>query len=674
MMRKYGKMIFFIVMIFQLLNPHSTVMAEVPYYTYTSDSQGMISKTQTAYTPTKQISTINGEKLETPEHVFVDDEDFVYITDSARNKVYILDNNYRFYKELISDKFSEIRSTFVTEEYIYVVDSSASKIYIFEKSTHEYVREIGKPESPVFNEGYSFSPTHIAVDVRGNIYVRSSGSVNGLIMLNRDGDFITFFGANPLKVPLLDQIRSFLLTEAQQRKIERVFPDVPSNLAIDERGFIYTVTSSIETNPIKKFNVSGTNFFSDDLVATFNMESVWIGKYNNVYSVSSEGWIFEYDSEGNLLFLFGGNDVNSSRFGLLQRPVSIASKSSDELLVIDQGAKILQTYETTQFADAVHHAMSAYQAGEYTESKELWEYTMKYNSIFDHAHIGLGYAYLREGVPERAYEEFYAAKYTEGISEAFWEMRQAWLENNLNIVFMLLMTILIAWYTHKFLNRKYHYGVLVSQKVGVIRRVKVIDDLLYMFSFLRGPLNGIYEIQEKNRVAKKSSTVIYLLMAITFILHHMYTNVIFVPKNGYILYELSIMIFLFILWLVSNYLICSINDGEGTFTHVYNGTAYAISPILIIMPAVILFSNGLTLEQSVFYYLPIQAMFLWVVFLTFFMIKDMHNYDVGETIGVISKSIFTMLIIGLFIFVLYSLGNQMIHFLIDVVAEVSKRW
>jgi hypothetical protein len=657
-----------------VIQPNVYVFAEAPYYTYTSDSQGTIIKTQTAYTPSKQVSVINGEKLEMPEHVFVDEEDYIYIADSSHNKIFILDEQYRFYKELASDKFTSVKSSFVTDESIYVVDSVANIIFIFDKSTHEYLREIGQPDSPIFNEGYTFSPTHIAVDVRGNMYVRSSGSVNGLIMLNREGEFITFFGANPLNVPLVDQIRSFLLTETQQKKLERVFPDVPSNLAIDDRGFIYTVTSSIETNPVKKFNVSGTNYYPDDLVANHNMESVWVGKHNNVYSITSDGWIFEYDTEGNLLFLFGGNDVNSSRFGLLNRPVSVASNSVDELIIIDQGTSRIQTFESTQFADAVHDAMGAYQAGDYTKSKQLWQYTMKYNSIFDNAHIGLGDAYLREGDPHRAYEEYVDAEYNEGISEAYWEIRRSWLEHNLNSVFWFLLVSVSAVFSHKLLNKKYQYGPIVVNWISGLRRIKVFDDLLYIFSFLRQPLNGIYEIQDKNRVAKRSSAMIYILIAVIFILHHMYTNVLFVPKNEYIVYELSIMMFLFVLWLVSNYLICSISDGEGSFTHVFNGTAYAFSPILIIMPFVIVFSNGLTLEQSVFYHLPIQGMFIWVAFLLFFKIKDIHNYDVGETIGVISKSMFTMLIVGLFLFVLYSLGNQMIEFLYDVVTEVSKRW
>ncbi|MGZ9585468.1 YIP1 family protein [Paenibacillus marinisediminis] len=664
----------FVLLFFFTYNAYAA--AEAPYFTYTSDSDGFTQKTQTAYTPTTQISVINGQRLGMPEHVFVDDQDYVYITDSALNKVFILDQDFRFYKELTSDKFSAIKSTFVTEQYIYVVDTAKNTILIFDKPSHTLVQEIGKPDSPIFKEGYEFTPTHVAVDIRGNIYVRSTGSVNGLIMLNRDGEFITFFGANPLNVPLLDQVRSIFLTEVQEAKIQKVFSDVPNNLAIDKKGFIYTVTSSIETNPIKKFNVSGSNYFPDRIVGSFSMESVWIGKHNNVFSVSSDGWIFEYDTNGKLLFLFGGKDFNSSRLGLLNRPISIASNSSDELIVVDQGTKLIQNYRSTEFSDAVHNAMDAYQDGDYAKSRDLWKYTLQYNSKFDKARIGLGDAFLREGDTAGASEEFGYAKYKTGISEAFYEIRQAWLQNNLNIVFGALLAILLISYTHKILNKRYAYGSKITGKLkAYVKKVKIVDDLLYVFTFLKQPLEGFYQIQSEKRVSRKSSTVIYLLVVILFILHNKYTNPLFVPEQGfYIVYELWIFIGLAALWMVSNYLICSISDGEGKFRDVYNATAYSLSPVLVIMPLLILFSNGLTLEQSVFYHLPIQAMLIWVAFLMFFMIKDIHNYEVGETIGVIFRSVFTMLIIGLFLFVIYSIGSQLLGFVQDVVTEASKRW
>jgi Gluconolactonase len=654
--------------------PHTYAAADAPYYTYTSDSEGYTIKTQAAYTPGAQISVINGQRLEMPEHVFVDDQDYVYITDSALNKILILDGNFRFYKELASNKFSAIKSTFVTDQYIYVVDTSANKIMIFDKLSHTLVQEIGKPDSPIFAEGYEFAPTHVAVDVRGNIYVRSTGSVNGLIMLNRDGEFMTFFGANPLKVPLLDQLRSLFLTKVQEEKVQKVFSDVPSNLAIDKKGFIYTVTSSVETNPIKKFNVSGTNYFPDRMVGTFSMESVWIGNHNNVFAVSADGWIFEYDSYGNLLFLFGGKDFNSSRLGLLNRPVSMASNSADELIVVDQGTKIIQTYRSTEFADAVHQAMDAYQDGDYQKSKELWKYTLKYNSLFDKARIGLGDAYFRDGDAAAAMEEYRYAKYNPGVSEAFWEIRQSWLQNHLNIVFIVFLAVLLAHYVHKYLNRKYGYGPKISGAFRSVRTIKIVDDLLYVFTFLKQPLEGYYQIQYENRVSRVSSTVIYLLIVMLLIVHYEYASPLFVQKQGYVVYELASMVGLAVLWVLSNYLICSIADGEGEFRDVYNATAYSLSPVLVILPPLVLLSNGLTLEQSVFYHLPVQAMTIWVAFLMFFMIKDIHNYEVGETVSVIFRSVFTMLIIGLFLFVFYSIGSQLLGFVHDVFAEASKRW
>ncbi|WP_274365951.1 YIP1 family protein [Paenibacillus thermotolerans] len=661
------------VMLIYFSIPYTHAAAEAPYYTYTSDSEGYTIKTQAAYTPAAQILTINGQRLETPEHVFVDRQDYIYISDSKLNKVFILDSNYRFDRELTSDKFSAIKSVFVTDQYIYVADGS-NKILVFDKPSHTLVQEIGTPDSPIFSEGYKFNPTHIAVDVRGNIYVRSSGSVNGLIMLNRDGEFISFFGANPLKVPIMDRIRSLLLTKVQEEKIQKVQSDVPSNIAIDRKGFIYTVTSSVETNPIKKFNVSGTNYFPDNMVGTFSMESVWIGKHNNVFSVSSDGWIFEYDANGNLLFMFGGKDFNSIRLGLLSRPVSIASNSSDELIVVDQGTNLIQTYRSTEFADAVHSAMDAYQDGDYEKSKELWKFTLQYNSLFDNAHIGLGSAFLREGDAYAAMEEFWDAKYNTGISEAFWEIRQKWLQNNLNVVFSILVAILILGYAHTLLNKRYGYAGAIGGKLRIVRRIKVVDDLLYISSFLKRPLNGFYEIQYENRVSRTSSTVIYILVIVMVIALYEYANPLFVPKHGYFLHELSVMIGLAVLWVLSNYLICSISDGEGKFKDVYNATAYSLSPMLVIIPPLILVSNGLTLEQSVFYHLPVQAITIWVAFLMFFMIKDIHGYEVGETAGVIIKSLFTMLVIGLFLFVFYSLGSQLLGFVHDVLTEAGNRW
>ena len=670
---KKKTMLILLALLLATLVPESVLAQEVPYFTFTTDSEDYFLRTQTAYKPAKEITTFDGRSFVEPNHVFVDREDNVYISDTGLNQVIILDKELSYQGTLASEELVEVQSTFVTDEIIYAVDTSQNKIFLYDKETHEFLQEIGTPDAPVFNEGYPFLPTHLAVDMRGNLYIRGSESSNGLIMLNRAGEFVTFFGANPLNVPLLDQIRSFFLTETQQQAMETVFPNIIADVSIDQKGFVYTVTSSLAAGAIKKFNVAGTNYFPDDLLGEFNMESIWVGQQDSVYAVSSDGWIYEYDAQGQLLFVFGGNDVISSRFGILSRPTSIAATSDNELIIVDQGASSLVKYERTRFTEAVHQAMSSYQQGEYRVSQELWAYTLNYNSVFDNARIGLGNAYLREGDAQSAYQEFMSAEFTPGISAAFWEIRQDWLSANLNALFVLMMIGFLLWSIWRLLKKFSRRSLSLSHKLQWVKKYKLVDNFLFIFEFHQAIFDGIYTIKRRNRVSVFFSMILFFLYIVLFLSYHQWTNVIFVANNQYLLYELALLIFIVLLWVVSNYLICSINDGEGTFIQSVNGTAYAMTPLLFVFPVVILLSNGLTLEQSVFFYLPQAVTGLWILFLQFFVIKDLHNYDVGETFSIIFKSIFTMLIIGLCVFVLYTLGSQLVNFILDVITEVSAR-
>lgn len=615
---KKKTMLILLALLLATLVPESVLAQEVPYFTFTTDSENYFLRTQTAYTPVKEITTFDGRSFVEPNHVFVDREDNVYISDTGLNQVIILDKELSYQGTLASEELVEVQSTFVTDEIIYAVDTSQNKIFLYDKETHEFLQEIGTPDAPVFNEGYPFLPTHLAVDMRGNLYIRGSESSNGLIMLNRAGEFVTFFGANPLNVPLLDQIRSFFLTETQQQAMETVFPNIIADVSIDQKGFVYTVTSSLAAGAIKKFNVAGTNYFPDDLLGEFNMESIWVGQQDSVYAVSSDGWIYEYDAQGQLLFVFGGNDVISSRFGILSRPTSIAATSDNELIIVDQGASSLVKYERTRFTEAVHQAMSSYQQGEYRVSQELWAYTLNYNSVFDNARIGLGNAYLREGDAQSAYQEFMSAEFTPGISAAFWEIRQDWLSANLNTLFVLMMIGFLLWSIWRLLKKFSRRSLSLSHKLQWVKKYKLVDNFLFIFEFHQAIFDGIYTIKRRNRVSVFFSMILFFLYIVLFLSYHQWTNVIFVANNQYLLYELALLIFLVLLWVVSNYLICSINDGEGTFIQSVNGTAYAMTPLLFVFPVVILLSNGLTLEQSVFFYFPQAVTGLWILFLQFF--------------------------------------------------------
>jgi tetratricopeptide (TPR) repeat protein len=698
-----------------------------PYYTYTLDREGQLIRTSEAYTPADTILDTNGQSFTRLEHIYLDENDYLYITDSKMvntadmidpdtglpvisditgevvqerfvGAVIVLDDQYQEVARLYDDRLGFPKSTFVTEDLIYVVDLTSAGIYVYDKEALlegndvVLVDSYFVPDHPVFeavydNEGqleesgYPFRPEHIAVDALGNIYVQGQGSSNGLIMLDEEGDFLTFFAGNPLRVPLIDQIRGLFFTDEQEDKLQdisdnKIYYDVPSDLAIDEKGFIYTVTSSIPSAPIKKFNVSGQNFFQGSLFGSIDMTSITIGAYNNVIAVNDQGQIFEYDTNGHLLFLFGGKDFSFRRDGLLTTPVSVEVNSNDEIFVADQGNNLIQIYTPTPFTNTVHSAFEAYyDFGDYEQARSYWEYILEYNAMFDYAHIGLGDAMIRIKDYEGAYQEYQYANDYDGMSDAFWYLRQEWLQANLNTVFTVVVILLTLGITWKIMNRDKRFSERIIKRVDKVRGTSYfLDELAYIPTFLRHPLQGYHEIKREHRAHVGTAVVIYLLLLMMFTLHFMWTNErILQTENLNISYQLLILALTMILFVVSNYLVCTINDGEGTIKAVFIATAFALTPVIVIVPINILLSQIITLNELVFYQFGFGLMIVWALFLLFFMIKDIHNYAVVETFGIIFRSLFTMLIMGLFLYVVNAMSNQLITFVSEVVQEVILR-
>ena len=543
---------------------------------------------------------------------------------------------------------------------------------------NEPLQVVTTPTAPVFQEGYLFAPKKVVVDTRGNMYIVGAQSSNGLIMLNAEGEFLTFFGGNPLRTPFIDELRSLILTEVQKEKLRDeslISIDYVSSVAIDEKGFIYTVTSTLEDDFIKKYNVSGKNYFSSDAIGWVGAVDLWVGDYGNVVVIEEFGWINEYNSNGQMIFSFSVSDAGIDREGLLSLPKSIAIDTNDRLLVIDQGNKLLQLYEPTEFADAVHTALQAYQDGDEELASLNWTYSLEYATVFDLAHIGLGDAYIRQDDYKAALVEYTLASYKTGISNTYWQVRQDWMEENLEVVFSIVLLLFAVRWIFKLLNKKYDYTKALRESFIRLRaKSKTIDELSYIPEFIKHPLDGYYLIKRKERVSVKTASIIYLLLGVLFVMYYEVTNIIFLEKtNVNIMYELIILGSVLILWVIANYFICLINDGEGSFKNVYISTAMSFTPALFVFPVIILLSNVLTYQEAVFYNVPLTFNLIRITIYCVFMSKEIHNYEVGETMNIIFKSMFTMLIMGIFIFVVYSLNSQMFTVSTEIVREMFER-
>jgi sugar lactone lactonase YvrE len=795
-MKKTQKLLFLSIFIIGLVISAMQLLVvnglTTPYRTFTIDNERGLVETSDAYVPKGEITLAGNDPLSMPEEVFIDHENYIYITDSGHSKVFIYDENLNFIDEIEyiesapgeNDGFYAVNSVYVRDNQIYITDSFREKIYIFDReqalnrtpqfylwledvdasdslttgdlfylntvvddvnqptgeavyrvnvigenadnriiveiidiltdevvyqktdrvdfigkvltwitadyqsktllrfnffaSKNEPITIIGKPNAPIFQEGYPFAPQKVVVDQRGNMYITSVQSNNGLIMLNSQGEFLTFFAGNPIRLPLVDQIRALMLTDIQKQKLRaesKISIDYISSVAIDEKGFIYTVTSTLEDNVIKKFNVSGKNYFNTNTVGWVGAVDLWVGQYGNIIVVEDNGWINEYDAKGNLMFTFGVKSAGVAKEGLLVVPSGIAIDQNDRLIVVDRGGKKVQIYEPTAFTDAVHQAMDSYQNGNVEDSINQWKDALGYSTIFDLGHIGLGNGYVRSENYDEALQEFQYASYRLGMSNTMWQVRQTWLENHLNMVFLVIVIFFTLLGAMKLYDKKTQHITRLKRKIiAFLSKSRTLVELSYLFEFIKHPLDGFYRVKREQHVSAKTATLIYAFLAVVLIMYYTLTNVLFLPYGQInVLYQLMIYAIILSLWVVANYFVCLISDGEGSFKNVYVSTALSFGPLLLFSPFLILLSNVLTYQEAVFYSIPFTILFIWTAINFFFMIKEIHNYEVGESFNVIFKSIFTMLIMGIFIFVIYSLNSQLFNMTEQIIREVIQR-
>ncbi len=564
-----------------------------------------------------------------------------------------------------------------SDDLVYVADYGLQKVIVFD-SNYNVVREYGKPTHPLYGESVIFKPSKIVVDHVGTMYIVDASNGNGLVQLTSDGEFLGYFGANYTNPSLSYILRFMFASKEQKEKLYRK-PIVPTNMAIDNDGLINTVTKNGGAFSLKRLNIAGDNLLTPQYAYTSDQfNDVTIGLINNIYAVDGNGYIYEYDVNGDLLFGFGGKNNNLGEYiGLFTNPISIEADNNYNLYVIDN--KRITTFIPTEFCNYVHEAINLYQSGLYAASREPWEKVLQLNNMFDLAHRGIGKAYLIEQDYKQALYHFELAKDVQGYSDAYWELRNASLMNYMGYFVIILVVLIIIYYVLKFLEKK---NILIS--IGYVKRffkflktklgrVRILRELGYIFKMLRHPIDGYYEIKHRKVMSTFTAIILYVILFVELILSEVFTGFIFNPSDVETISVMGIFvssIAIILLFVVCHYLISSIVQGNGKLKDVFIATIASFAPVIIFLPFVIIISRFLTLNESFIYSFSTIGLWGWSFILLFFMIKEIQELEVGETIANILLTAVTMILFVAFGFLLYALASQIINFIKEVVMEV----
>ncbi|MBP3570277.1 MAG: hypothetical protein J6K04_14065, partial [Lachnospiraceae bacterium] len=389
--------------------------------------------------------------------------------------------------------------------------------------------------------------------------------------------------------------------------------------------------------------------------------------------VSQQGYIYEYNNEGELLFVFGGSDDGMQRIGLSTKAEAIQVDSNDRIYVLDSDKKQVIIYEPTEFTNHLHEALYLFSKGRYTESKEPLNEVLRMNNLFDYANMAMGKNLYKEENYEQSLEFAKLAKDYETYSDSFWEIRNNWLKQNLATVFILCIVLYIVKKVVDALDKKKHILDPVRNTVDKIRNKKLIKQMGYMFFYMKHPIDGCYGIRKEGRVSVLSANILLAIGMVEFVINKYFCGFLIkgVREGEYdILSDIGFILLVLVLVVGCNYLMCTINDGEGKFKHIYCSLIYSFGPYLIIQPVIFVLSHVVTKNEMFFVEFGNLAMLVWIAVLVFLAIKEINNYNVKETVKIICLTAFTILIVCLLAFIVYVLASQVLDFVQSICGEV----
>jgi DNA-binding beta-propeller fold protein YncE/uncharacterized membrane protein (GlpM family) len=649
--------------------PHGR--ARTPYTTWALGPGGALVMTQDAYTPVAEVAL----PLWGPEDMALGPDGALYIADTGNGRIVRLDDDLEIAAEFGGGLLRSPSGLFVgPENTLYIADAGKEAIVILDGSG-QLITEFGRPSEPLFGRTRQFRPRKIAVDARENLYVVSEASTNGLVMMNTNGNFIGYFGANRAALSPAMVLRRMFLNRDQLERFIRIEAASPSNVALDRQGLVYTVTAGApRTESLRKFNFAGRDLLSGVFgSATFRALHVSNGL---VVAVDANGRIYEYDANGALLFTFGALDSGEQRLGMLSDPTAIV-RSGDRLYVLDRDKDAVIIYQATAFAQAVHEGVRRYVDGRYLEARPHFETVLAYNGLFTLAYHALADAAYQEGDLATALAHYRYAEARRGYSDTFWELRNAALQRHLGSVLLGFVGLGVVISVAPRLGRRRVWGAGLRAWGRRTRQIRLIDDVLFMFRFIKQPADSFYYLKAGERGSLSFALLLYLWVITSHVLSLYTTSFIFspYPSPAWIPLESALVsvLVLIVLWNTANYLVSTISDGEGRLRDVIIGSAYSLFPYAMFALPIALFSNVLTLNESFLYTFARQLMWAWTAIMLFIMVKEVHNYRVSETVRNLFVTLFTMAMLLLGAYILYVLFSQLYEFVAGIIQEVGLR-
>ena len=190
------------------------------------------------------------------------------------------------------------------------------------------------------------------------------------------------------------------------------------------------------------------------------------------------------------------------------------------------------------------------------------------------------------------------------------------------------------------------------------------------------PVEGFEDMRWKKQGSMKIALIIVFLLFVVMVADRQLTgfqfNTAYVKVFNVVPLLVQSVVYFFT-WVIGNWALCTLFDGEGTLKKICIYSAYALVPYIVCSAVSIFISNFIVQEERIWmtaiYYLGL----IWSVVLMIQAMKAAHQYSFTKTLVSMFFTLVAMLLILFLAILLLSLFQQVYVFGYSIYTEIAYR-
>lgn len=203
--------------------------------------------------------------------------------------------------------------------------------------------------------------------------------------------------------------------------------------------------------------------------------------------------------------------------------------------------------------------------------------------------------------------------------------------------------------------------------------------LKYSLHCIVRPFDGFWDLTHEKRGSVGAATTIIILVLLVNLMKLGFTNFMFQnpPVNWNeenLILEIMTFLLPFIVYCVANWCLTTLFEGKGRLKDIYMGTAYAMTPYVLIQIPLMIASNFVTEEEGAFYTYFGYFSLVWSAFLIVASVMMIHDFLLGKAFVSLIFTIVGMLVIVFLLVLFFSLISDGFAYFYSLYKEIVYRF